>query len=78
MPAEDFGFFGRAVPASFMFIGMRNESVGSVHNLHNPLFVLDEGVLPLGAALHASLALRYLEQHSGQRLGNVADAREEL
>lgn len=45
-----------------MFIGIRNETVGSVHNLHSPNFKLDEGVLPLGAALHASLAMSYLEK----------------
>jgi len=34
MAAEDFAFFGQVVPSSFMFVGIRNDTVGSVHNLH--------------------------------------------
>lgn len=62
MPGEDFAFFGRKMPSAMMFIGIRNEAVGSVHNLHSPNFKLDEDVLPLGAAVHASLAMSYLEK----------------
>jgi metal-dependent amidase/aminoacylase/carboxypeptidase family protein len=60
MPAEDFAFFARAVPSTFIFLGIRNESLGSVHNLHSRNFLLDEGVLHQGAALHAALAIEYL------------------
>jgi IAA-amino acid hydrolase len=60
MPAEDFSFFTRALPSTFLFIGIKNETAGSVHNLHNNRFKADEEVLPVGAALHASLALKYL------------------
>jgi IAA-amino acid hydrolase len=62
MPGEDFSFFTRTVPSTFMFLGIRNEAVGSVHNLHNANFKIDEGVLPLGAAMHASLAMEYLSR----------------
>jgi IAA-amino acid hydrolase len=47
-----------------MFLGIRNEALGSVHNLHSPDFKLDEAVLPLGAALHASLAASYLQRRA--------------
>ncbi|KAI8472795.1 MAG: hypothetical protein J3K34DRAFT_384117 [Monoraphidium minutum] len=60
MPAEDFAFFARAVPSAFAFLGIRNETLGSVHNLHSRHFVLDEAALPRGAALHAALAMEYL------------------
>jgi len=60
MPAEDFAFFARAVPSAFVFLGIRNESIGSVHNLHSRGFRLDEGALHKGAALHAALAMEYL------------------
>ncbi|KIY96289.1 hypothetical protein MNEG_11671 [Monoraphidium neglectum] len=60
MPAEDFAFFARAVPSTFLFLGIRNETLGSVHNLHSRNFVLDEGELHKGAALHAALAMEYL------------------
>ena len=50
------------VPSSFIFLGIRNESAGSVHGLHTPRFTMDEGVMPLGAALHASMAFRGLRR----------------
>jgi IAA-amino acid hydrolase len=80
MPGEDFAFFGRKIPSTMMFIGIKNETLGSVHNLHSPNFKLDEGVLPLGAAVHASLAMSYLERQQegfdGLQLGG--SCREEL
>lgn len=54
-----------AVPGVFTFLGIRNESAGSVHGLHTPRFVMDEAQLPVGAALHAATALRFLSSHSG-------------
>ena len=45
-----------AVPGVFTFLGIRNETIGSVHGLHTPRFTMDEAQLPLGAALHASMA----------------------
>lgn len=66
MAGEDFTFIAQAVPACFAFLGTRNELVGAVHALHNPRFKLDEQVLPLGAALHASWALRYLQKRSAE------------
>eukprot|EP00882_Tetradesmus_deserticola_P016803 GHRQ01017967.1.p1 GENE.GHRQ01017967.1~~GHRQ01017967.1.p1 ORF type:complete len:233 (+),score=107.26 GHRQ01017967.1:53-700(+) len=81
MPGEDFSFFTRAVPSAFMFLGIRNESVGSVHNLHNANFQIDEGVLPVGAAVHAALALKYLslgQEGFGSRSSSSSGGREEL
>ncbi|GBF94731.1 IAA-amino acid hydrolase-like [Raphidocelis subcapitata] len=60
MPAEDFAFFARAVPSAFLFLGIRNETLGSVHNLHSRNFLLDESALPRGAALAAGLAVEFL------------------
>ena len=51
--------------------GIRNETLGSVHGLHTPRFLLDEGVLPAGAALHASLAVRYLQQYNAAAEGGA-------
>jgi IAA-amino acid hydrolase len=33
---EDFGFYCAKVPCSLGFLGIRNETLGSVHALHNP------------------------------------------
>jgi metal-dependent amidase/aminoacylase/carboxypeptidase family protein len=61
MAGEDFAFFTRKVPSAFAFLGIRNETLGSVHGLHTARFTLDESALKIGAALHAALATQYLE-----------------
>ncbi|KAF3441609.1 hypothetical protein FNV43_RR15524 [Rhamnella rubrinervis] len=61
MGAEDFSFFTTKMPAAFFAIGTKNETIGSVKELHSPYFVLDEEVLPIGAALHAAAAISFLE-----------------
>lgn len=60
MGAEDFSFYSQAVPAGFYYVGVRNETLGSVHTGHSPYFMIDEDVLPTGAAVHAAIAERYL------------------
>jgi IAA-amino acid hydrolase len=73
MPAEDFSFFTQAVPSTFMFLGIRNEALDAVHNLHNRNFKIDEDALQYGAALHATIAQRYL-QRSQDGFGAAAAA----
>uniref|UniRef100_A0A6N2MAC4 Peptidase M20 dimerisation domain-containing protein n=1 Tax=Salix viminalis TaxID=40686 RepID=A0A6N2MAC4_SALVM len=60
MGAEDFSFYTQVVPAAFYYIGVRNETLGSIHSGHSPYFMIDEDVLPIGAAIHATIAERYL------------------
>ena len=36
------------MPSTFSFLGIRNETAGSVHNVHTPRFVMDESQMPLG------------------------------
>lgn len=78
MAGEDFAFIAKAVPSAFAFLGIRNETVGSVHGLHTAQYMMDEGVLKVGAALHTALALKFLE--SGGNVGGAAApaARDEL
>eukprot|EP01018_Ginkgo_biloba_P030976 Gb_11336 [translate_table: standard] len=64
MGAEDFSFYTQVAPAAFFYIGMRNETVGSIHSGHSPYFTIDENVLPIGAAMHAAIAERYLNEHT--------------
>ncbi|KAL9396132.1 hypothetical protein Peur_010385 [Populus x canadensis] len=63
MGAEDFSFYTQVVPAAFYYIGVRNETLGSIHTGHSPYFMIDEDVLPIGAATHAAIAERYLIEH---------------
>ncbi|GAB4852715.1 IAA-amino acid hydrolase ILR1-like 1 [Ancistrocladus abbreviatus] len=63
MGAEDFAFFAEAIPGYFYWVGMKDESKGKLEGLHSPDFRVNEDVLPYGAALHASVAMRYLLEH---------------
>ncbi|XP_050384759.1 IAA-amino acid hydrolase ILR1-like 5 [Argentina anserina] len=63
MASEDFAFYQELIPGIMISIGIRNEELGSVHSPHSPYFFLDEGVLPVGAALHTALAEAYLNEH---------------
>lgn len=47
MLAEDFSYFGEAVPSLFMFLGIRSENNGQ-YPLHSNLFDFDEKVLLAG------------------------------
>src|SRR5690606_5919531 len=62
MGAEDFAFYLQRVPGCFLGLGVRNEAVGAVHPVHHPRFRLDEAALPIGAALHAALAVQALAE----------------
>ncbi|KAA8538452.1 hypothetical protein F0562_028002 [Nyssa sinensis] len=63
MGAEDFSFYSQVVPAAFFYIGIMNETLGSIHTGHSPYFMIDEDVLPIGAAAHAAIAERYLIEY---------------
>lgn len=60
MGSEDFSFYQEAIPGCFIFLGIENETLGKLEYVHSPYFRLNEDALPYGAALHSSLALRYL------------------
>ncbi|KAH9757035.1 hypothetical protein WN944_008188 [Citrus x changshan-huyou] len=63
MGAEDFSFYSEVVPAAFYYIGIKNETLGSIHTGHSPYFMIDEDVLPVGAAVHATIAERFLNEY---------------
>lgn len=60
MGSEDMAFFLRKVPGSYMFLGSANAERGLDFPHHNPRFDFDEGVLPLGVAILAETATRFL------------------
>lgn len=60
MGAEDFSYYAQIVPGMIARLGVRNEALGFVHPLHHPRFDLDEDALPLGAALLADVATKWL------------------
>jgi amidohydrolase len=58
MGAEDFSFMSRKTPGAFVFLGAAKGDRPRPH--HNQFFDIDESVLPIGAALLAETAVRYL------------------
>lgn len=61
MGGEDYAFFCQGVPGFYIVLGVRNESIGAVHPLHSPKFILDEAALSVGMRTMSLLALDYLE-----------------
>jgi amidohydrolase len=60
MVSEDFSEYQRLVPACFMLLGSGNPALGLNAPHHNPRFDFDETALPIGAALMATAAARFL------------------
>ena len=58
---EDFGYVTAEVPGMFIFFGAGKP--GSAP-LHSPQMVLDEDVLPAGAAIYANVAAGWLAEQS--------------
>ena len=58
-------FVTEAMPGAFAWLGIRNETAGSTSGVHTAQFVMDEAVLPIGASLHAAVALDFFAQHAG-------------
>jgi amidohydrolase len=59
MGAEDFAYMCQQAPGAMIMVGAQIEDgIGRGH--HTPLFDIDERVLPIGSAILAETALRYL------------------
>jgi amidohydrolase len=65
MTGEDFGVFAQVVPGCFFRLGGRFPGQ-PLRNHHDPHFDVDERALPIGTAILAETALRYLALHSNQ------------
>jgi len=64
MGAEDFAVFSATAPGAMFRLGCRID--GDERKPHSPTFDLDEGCLPVGAAILAEAALRYLRSHASE------------
>lgn len=62
MVSEDFAEFAQRVPACFMLLGSGNAGLGLNAPHHNPRFDFDERALPIGAAVLATAAARFLRE----------------
>ena len=59
MGAEDFGYMTQAAPGAMLRLGVKTPG-GEARYLHTPNFDLDEAALPIGSAILAETALRFL------------------
>jgi hippurate hydrolase len=55
MGAEDFGYYTHVVPGCFYRLGVRNVEEGIIHNVHTPLFNIDERAIEIGMGTMAWL-----------------------
>ncbi|XP_059633054.1 IAA-amino acid hydrolase ILR1-like 4 [Cornus florida] len=78
MGAEDFSFFAEVIPGYFYFVGMHNESQGQLPGSHTPYFIVNEDLLPYGAAFQASLAATYLLENQLELTSPKGSVRDEL
>jgi amidohydrolase len=58
MGAEDFAYMARKAPGAMFFLGAKLDEVNRPH--HTDVFDIDESVLPLGAAVLAETARRFV------------------
>jgi len=61
MGGEDFAFILQRVPGAMFQLGVRNRAWTEPREIHTARFELDEDALPIGAAMLAGSALRFLE-----------------
>lgn len=61
MGAEDFSFILQRLPGALVFLGVRPPGDGPAAPCHSNRMVLEESGMSAGIALHAAMALRYLE-----------------
>ncbi|XP_057453023.1 IAA-amino acid hydrolase ILR1-like 4 [Lotus japonicus] len=59
--SEDFAFYQEALPGYFFVLGMQKDH--RTDSLHSSYLMINEEGLPYGAALHASLAVNYLQKY---------------
>ena len=62
MGAEDFAYVLEKVPGAMFYLGVRNKSWPAPRSTHSAIFDLDEEALPIGTAVMAATALRFLRE----------------
>jgi len=62
MVSEDMAYLLQQAPGAFMLLGAGNVERGLDRPHHHPCFDIDEGALPLGVAILAETATRFLAE----------------
>jgi hippurate hydrolase len=61
--SEDFAYVSQAVPSIMLALAAGEPKAGYCFPQHHPQVKFDERVLPMGSAVYAYTALRWLEEH---------------
>lgn len=61
--SEDFAYVSQQVPSVMLALAAGQPEQGYTHPQHHPKVLFDESVLPIGAAVYAYTALRWLEEN---------------
>ena len=61
--SEDFAVIAEKIPTAYLRLGAGSAAQGHLYTMHHPGMLVDEGVLPTGAALYAHTALCWLKAH---------------
>ena len=62
--SEDFGPISEIIPTVYVWMGAGTPSEGYPEKVHSPRTKFSESVLPLGAAIHATVAVNWLDQNA--------------
>ncbi|MEZ4937235.1 MAG: M20 family metallopeptidase [Crocinitomicaceae bacterium] len=62
LTGEDFAFYSHKIPACFFRLGVRNESKGIIHGVHNSRFDVDEACFQTGVLVMSGILLSRLAQ----------------
>lgn len=63
MGSEDFAYVAESVPSTYFYLGAGTEKDGYIYGGHHPKVMFDEEALPIGAAVYANCAMRWLENN---------------
>lgn len=64
--SEDFAYISRAVPSIMLSLAAGQPELGYCYPQHHPKVTFDESVLPIGSAVYAYTAMRWLENTGGK------------
>jgi len=62
MGAEDFGYYSQVIPGCFFRLGVRNEAIDAIHNVHTPVFKVDEEAIAHGVGMMAWLGMSLFKE----------------
>ncbi|MFN3194948.1 MAG: M20 family metallopeptidase [Chlorobiota bacterium] len=62
MWGEDFAFYGKNIPATFWFVGVRPSELDDMPALHNSKLSPSEKAMPIGTAMLVNSAINYLNK----------------